>query len=226
MSEPKSADEPSMEEILSSIRRIIADDDEENGHAPRGERHDDALADSENEPGAADDLDDEDVLDLGMVSEEDETDEDGFASLDEDLGNDAVEPGNETADLEFAETDDFFDEQEETSRDDTIASEHVLTDEVDVNEESRAPVQSLETGIVSGAVAAAATGAFAKLNRALTPENEMTMSEGQGLTIEQMVSEMMRPMLKEWLDNNLPSMVEKIVEREIRKLVRQAELDD
>jgi cell pole-organizing protein PopZ len=36
-----------------------------------------------------------------------------------------------------------------------------------------------------------------------------------------MVKEMLRPMLKEWLDRNLPPMVERIVEREIVRLTRR-----
>lgn len=42
-----------------------------------------------------------------------------------------------------------------------------------------------------------------------------------GKTIEDMVKEMLRPMLKEWLDKNLPPMVERFVEREIVRLTRR-----
>ena len=42
----------------------------------------------------------------------------------------------------------------------------------------------------------------------------------QGLTIEHMVREMLRPMLKDWLDENLPSVVERMVEREIARISR------
>ncbi len=40
-----------------------------------------------------------------------------------------------------------------------------------------------------------------------------------GTSLEDLVLETLKPVLKEWLDANLPSMVERIVEREIRKLV-------
>lgn len=42
-----------------------------------------------------------------------------------------------------------------------------------------------------------------------------------GQTIEELVKEMLRPMLKEWLDTNLPPMVERYVEREIARLTRR-----
>ena len=35
---------------------------------------------------------------------------------------------------------------------------------------------------------------------------------------------MIRPMLKEWLDENMPPLVERLVEKEIQKLARRSEL--
>lgn len=40
------------------------------------------------------------------------------------------------------------------------------------------------------------------------------------VTIEDMMREMLRPMLKEWLDENLPSVVERMVEQEIARVSR------
>lgn len=39
-----------------------------------------------------------------------------------------------------------------------------------------------------------------------------------GNTVEDLVMESLKPMLKSWLDANLPTIVERIVEREVRKL--------
>jgi uncharacterized protein len=44
-----------------------------------------------------------------------------------------------------------------------------------------------------------------------------------GLTIEAMMREMLRPMLKEWLDEHLPTVVERMVEREITRISRGVE---
>jgi cell pole-organizing protein PopZ len=44
---------------------------------------------------------------------------------------------------------------------------------------------------------------------------------GNGKTVEDLVKEMLRPMLKDWLDRNLPPMVERYVEREIVRLTRR-----
>jgi cell pole-organizing protein PopZ len=40
-------------------------------------------------------------------------------------------------------------------------------------------------------------------------------------TIEQLAEEMMRPMLKEWLDENLPPLVERLVREEIERVSRR-----
>jgi uncharacterized protein len=42
-----------------------------------------------------------------------------------------------------------------------------------------------------------------------------------GKTVEELVKETLRPMLKEWLDQNLPQVVERYVEREIVRLTRR-----
>ncbi len=40
-------------------------------------------------------------------------------------------------------------------------------------------------------------------------------------TVEEVVADLLRPMLAEWLDNNLAAMVEKIVEKEVQKLIEK-----
>jgi cell pole-organizing protein PopZ len=39
-------------------------------------------------------------------------------------------------------------------------------------------------------------------------------------TLEDLVKEMLRPMLKAWIDDNLPNMVERIVRAEIERVSR------
>ena len=85
-----------------------------------------------------------------------------------------------------------------------------------------------EQSLVGPAVVGAATSAFARLNQAVqdsvpppaAPDPGPAMG-GNGKTVEDLVKEMLRPMLKEWLDRNLPPMVERYVEREIVRLTRR-----
>ena len=58
----------------------------------------------------------------------------------------------------------------------------------------------------------ATASSFAALNAAL----ELQSSD----LAERMVGELLRPMLKTWLDENLPSIVEKLVRAEIQRVAR------
>jgi cell pole-organizing protein PopZ len=55
------------------------------------------------------------------------------------------------------------------------------------------------------------------LIRTLTAERHTAVYRG-GPTLEDMVRDEMRPMLKEWLDANVPAMVERIVRSEIERM--------
>jgi cell pole-organizing protein PopZ len=85
-----------------------------------------------------------------------------------------------------------------------------------------------EPSLVGAGVVGAATSAFARLNQAVqdsvpppaAPDPGPSVG-GNGKTVEDLVKEMLRPMLKEWLDRNLPPMVERYVEREIVRLTRR-----
>ena len=46
---------------------------------------------------------------------------------------------------------------------------------------------------------------------------------GSTVTLEALMRDMLRPMLKEWLDENLPSVVERMVEKEIARISRGGE---
>lgn len=74
--------------------------------------------------------------------------------------------------------------------------------------------------LLSDAAAAAAADAFRKLRSADDHPVEVTAAPSfrSGSTVEDLVTEMLRPMMKAWLDINLPPIVERIVEREVRKL--------
>lgn len=80
----------------------------------------------------------------------------------------------------------------------------------------RAPFE----GLVSPPQADQTVTSFSNLHDALSgPETPI----GAGYkTLEQMTVEVMRPMLKDWLDTHLPSMVERLVQEEIERMVHRA----
>ena len=57
-------------------------------------------------------------------------------------------------------------------------------------------------------------GAFTELSK------RAAISTVDGVTVEEIVREEVRPLLKEWLDKNLPGIVERIVTAEIRRLAK------
>jgi cell pole-organizing protein PopZ len=65
----------------------------------------------------------------------------------------------------------------------------------------------------------AASSSLGELVRALT--ERQTQIYRTGPTLEDLVREEMRPMLKSWLDTNLPPMVERLVRDEIERVVRR-----
>ena len=75
----------------------------------------------------------------------------------------------------------------------------------------------MKPGLVAPAAAAAASSVGALL-RTLASERT-TATSRQGPTIEDLVREEMRPLLKEWLDTHLPPLVERLVRAEIERVV-------
>ncbi len=179
MSDDKSQQDPSMEEILSSIRRIISEDNEP--VAPETEKQ------AEGDDGAADG----DVLDLTQMVREDGT----------------------TVDIS---------EEPVKSDDDKMTPKATAADK----SEETPPAE--DGPLVGGTAADASVKALSELNRAAEAAEPKPVSPAigdQGRTIEDMVMDSLKPMLRDWLDTNLPNMVEKLVEKEIRRLVRRAEPD-
>lgn len=75
-----------------------------------------------------------------------------------------------------------------------------------------------ETELVAPAAAAAAAASMGQLLRAVSQERSATVTRG-GPSIEDVVREEVRPILKEWLDAHLPGIVERAVRAEIERVV-------
>ena len=79
-------------------------------------------------------------------------------------------------------------------------------------EPRRRPVESGEHSLISAATTAAVDSAFNSLSQTVPVQNSRTL--------EDLVREMLRPMLKTWLDDNLPGVVERLVRAEIERVSR------
>lgn len=75
--------------------------------------------------------------------------------------------------------------------------------------------------IVSEEALAASTAALSQLAQSVSRTREPT--PGQSKTVDDLVREAVEPMLKQWLDANLPRIVERMVREAIDRVVRRVE---
>ncbi|WP_019965827.1 PopZ family protein [Pannonibacter phragmitetus] len=248
MSKASQAQEPSMEEILASIRRIISDEETPAASktapaAPEPVAPMPQVNEMPEEEEAGMSQDDLDKL-FDMAGDDDD---DGDAAIDEDIA--AFEADEDVADDDVLElTEELAVEEEE--EEDPFAMVEGMPDTMDDDAgdigfmeeddepapapapkaapqparssvaEGLAPVSmdnldplDEETPLVSDMAGAAVSAAFENLSSTILSANARTL--------EDLVKDMLRPMLKSWLDQNLPVMVERLVRQEIERVVRK-----
>ena len=236
------AQEPSMEEILASIRRIIADEDTtpKGKVAPEPEPSEDetiseedldklfASADKSDEPGE----EEEDVLDLTEdLAESDEPPMvDGLVEApDVAFAEDGPEPELDTAPDDFEPEPAPEPEPEPEPAPVAAAPKPVKREPVFVAPPPAAPEPAPRPAPVS--FAAPSPEPAAEPRPLLSQSTEglvanafsdlaLTVLNRNARTLEDLVQEMLRPMLKSWLDQNLPTMVERMVRAEIERVTR------
>lgn len=71
-------------------------------------------------------------------------------------------------------------------------------------------------GVLSSQATSAVSNAFGMLSR------EREVSIGGGTSLEDIVTQMMKPMLAAWLDQNLPEIVERVVQQEVERAARNS----
>jgi cell pole-organizing protein PopZ len=184
MSAAAKTSEPSMEEILASIRKIIADD--QSATVKQAEPPPPAPA----PPVLAAPV--EDVLDLAVEAT-------------------AAEPqSQDDIDLLFAEPEP--EPAPPPPPPPPVAVAAPLPPSPVAVAPPTAPPPGADSDIISAAASASVANAFASLNN--------TLITGNARTLEDLVKDMMKPMLRTWLDDNLPVIVERLVKAEIERVTR------
>ena len=89
--------------------------------------------------------------------------------------------------------------------------DHIVADEEDFD------VSEDNSEIISDRAAEEAVGALSKL-----AQNVALSNRSADVTLEDIVKELVRPMLRQWINENMSDIVEALVEKELEKLVRQA----
>lgn len=181
----QTSQEPTMEEILASIRRIISEDD-----APPAEEAETAPAATE-EPAA--------------MKAEPEPEPAPPAAEPEPIAAAPPEP-EPAAEEEALELTDKV----ETHGDLDV---HTATAPPPVAEVEPAPAPAPVESLVSERAASAAASSFGQLSAVIgMPRSERTL--------EDVVRELLRPLLQQWLDDNLPLIVQQAVEAEVERIAR------
>lgn len=181
-----------MEEILASIRRIIADD-----QAPKP-----AEAEAEAPPSSPP-VQDDDVLDLAEVAEP--------VRKPEPIDFDVPEIDFRMPDFEpDPRPEPVF---EAPPRPEPVAFAPAPDPAPKPSEPIRAAVEEeVVERLVSARTSESVGQNFQLLAHTVLSQNARTL--------EDLVQEMLRPMLKGWLDENLPHMVERLVRAEIERVAR------
>ena len=203
MAEQDSQQEPTMEEILASIRRIISEDDEEGEDNPPAEAEPAVEEAFDVEP------EEDDVVELTQVFNDDGSttdiaDEEAFAPEPEPEPEPIPEPEPEP------------EAEPEPEPEPEVEDDLVLVDQTEPEPEPEpvAAVAEDET-LLSEAAAGAAAASFGALAQ------EIAISSGTSRTLEGLVEDMLRPLLKNWLDENLPPMVEDLIREEIQRVAKR-----
>jgi len=76
--------------------------------------------------------------------------------------------------------------------------------------------------VVSPPTAMSPADTLSTLAKALLNQRDIAVGS-RDLTLEGLIREMLRPMLREWLDQNLPYLIERLVKKEIDHMVNRAE---
>jgi len=180
----KSSPEPSMEEIIASISRIITEDKRPSEPAP---------------PAGAEQAD---ILELTEV-----VNEDGSVRG---MTPSAGHPGATSAGA--------------AGEVDPVVAGPENRPETEFPQVERPGAE--RERILSSATSGAAAAAFAKLGvlpRERRREPELPLG-GADRTLEDVVRDMLRPLLQTWLDEHLPGLVERLVREEIARVVGEAGL--
>jgi hypothetical protein len=203
----KPEQEPSIEEILASIRQIISDDDETR---PAGEielsadeKFDIPLHQPEAEK---EDVKRPSFAEVLELTDEVESEEKVFDQSEEKFEIPVSapivkeEPAPRSADIDLS----YKEEPTRKGAD--------LTGQNDID------------ALFSSPAAEATTEAFSRLlgNIPVEREENKRMYADGRITLEDIAKDLLRPMLRQWVDDNVPAMVERLVEKELEKLARQA----
>lgn len=161
--------ESSVEEILESIKKVIARDNRAGAAETRRRRTEEGVAELQSEPASEEEA--EEILEL---------------------------------------------DEAEIVADDDFSDEDALDDEFSEAEDAEPAGDA--TPLIAENVRASMQENFAALSMLSQPGVQPQIVRSGETSLEGLVRDMMRPMLAEWLDANLPEMTERIIRAEVARI--------
>ncbi|MGD9613903.1 MAG: DUF2497 domain-containing protein [Alphaproteobacteria bacterium] len=209
-----------MDEILATIRRIIAEDEQSSGATARGVpapvSNERVAGLGETAPAPAEEADANSVLDLT-----DALNEDGsvrrLVPLGTAPGVPEPEPAPPTSPPDPARAPLFAEKAAETMEVEAKPADASAKTERTVDPGPVAPSSgATDERLLSEVAALAAATAFGRL--ASVPRVRREPPRVGDRPLDEIVRELLRPLLRTWLDENLPGIVERLVQEEIARI--------
>jgi uncharacterized protein len=225
MSDTKDQHEPSMEEILASIRRIISEDEQGAEGADAAPSRMPEAAPSPASPTAAAAAPPPAQAPAAqserpkrpLIADVEEDSDGDVLLLTEEAQDDAPPPATD-APLAL--------EVDEPPPEPDREPHHLTLDGAEEPAATAEPEPGLlDDRLISQRAAAASLAAMSELvtRRHREPKIESLPMGQANQTLEDITRELLRPILKSWLDDNLPQIVERIVREEIGRLALDAQ---
>ncbi len=213
--------EPSMEDILASIRNILAEDEEGNKEQnvqsdPVQKQKPVSLIQPEQKSASAQ-SDPEPLPEKVSLDTPETINDDHIVNLTADM----IVPSDENkeqSDPVFVE-----DEEDDFTPEPVIPQEPMKEETLnDLIKETAERHFENDDSLLAEPTVAAAAESLAHL-RDIASEKKLHLGKGD-MTIEAIVRETLKPYLKEWLDVNLPDIVERVVKKEIAHVMDRLDL--
>lgn len=213
--------ELSVEEILESIKKVIARDNKESAVVERHRRETEGVI--LRGPGATFGL-----TPIAETGNDDEADEDEYETVEAQAEDDGEVLDLGDAATEMLEEDDGEEDgAEDDGAEDGVlltGSEAIAADDADDNELIEPLVEADPADDQPVAILPAEPETFTPVEALAampdTPASQFETASPEGETpLERMVRDSLRPMLREWLDTNLPPIVERMVKSELERIM-------
>jgi cell pole-organizing protein PopZ len=218
---PEGEEEPSIEDILSSIRQIISDDDEEEGGAKVEEpAAEEAQPEPEPEIIAEEETAPEPEPEEAVTEEPEPEEEilDLTEKVEEEPEESAPEPEIDMMDAEEdLEPAPEIEAEPEPTPEPEPQPEIIAEEEPEPEPEPIADIEDDGASLLTENAENAALEAFSTLTA------HAAIDRSSGVTLEDIVRDEMRPILRSWLDENLPSIVERCVQHELERVSKKAQ---